>query len=882
MRDANDTRYHLLLGERDWTPPAGTPPPGTPPPIHLDADLEWDAQRQGVRLRDQVFLFTARTGDYRPRPGDRRGAGRDHHGHWYCIDPASTRIRVTAAQSGQTTDFWPRPELPRDDPPPGAFRPKDATDPRPAALWLDALTVTVDQRLVVAAHDDGPPASAWLLVFDLLDFGPPALLRWPDAVPLRAFDMAPLPGGGLWLLDAVNHRLWRLNRHLCVESCRPQPPAPAPDPPSFRDVVAPASPPAAAPVPAARASQAIKLDSDIDFVAVEALDDDHVLLLARALRERGQAEAPSTIHGFHRDDPAWLAWGSPVTLDLALVLPAGDPPRVAFDERIPVAHDIAVLPKGPGDPASRPRLFAASWAGNQAFQFTLHSTEDGFTLAADSAYIPMRAFTGQGLVVADGAVYYPSAGRWVPLREQHRARHSERGVLETPSFDGREPDCVWHRLMLDARLPHGCAIAVESRAARTLDALALQPWQAEPPLRRRDRGSELAWTCPGGDPREGTWELLFQHPRGRFLQLRLTLRGDGNATPTLRALRVWYPRFSYLERYLPAVYREDPTSASFLERFLANAEGTLTALEDRIAAAQVLFDPRTAPEDSLPWLLGWLGAADEVLPDAARRKLFLLHASRLYRARGTVPGLIMALRLALIPGLTETALLADSQLGGIRIREHFTARARAARTPDAPAPGARDAGRGEFTPTSPEAPPLPGDTADLGFEPTIGADPLDLTRWRAFLRRRHRTPLALQRAHGLPALVEFADLPLPTLPPSTPAAARDLSDFETVVLARARVAHRFSVLLPIDALALRSVAERVITLQKPAHTVFDVRFYDSLFRVGDVRLGLDTLLESGVRPFRPAITGASWIGESHLDADPTIPGLRPGERPILR
>lgn len=868
MRDANDTRYHLLLGERDWTGAT------------LDADLEWDDRRHGVRLRDQVFLFTARPGDYRPRPGDRRGAGRDHHGHWYCIDPTSTRIRVTSAPSGRTTDFWPRPELPRSDPPPGAFRPKDASDPRPAALSLDALTVTADHRLVVAAHEDGPPPRTWLLAFDLLDFGPPAFLRWPDAVPLRAFDMAPLPGGGLWLLDAVHHRLWRLNRHLCVESCRPQAPAPAPDPPIFRDD---APPPDAVPTPTLRATQAIKLDSDIDFVAVETLDDDHVLLLARSLQQRGQLEDPSTIHGFCRDDTAWIAWGAPATLDLASVLPAGAPPRVAFDERIPVAHDIAFLPRDPGDPTSRPHLYAASWAGNQAFRFILDPTPDGFTLNADSAYVPMRAFTGQGIVAVDNAIYYPSADRWIPLREQRRARHSERGVLETPPFDGREPDCVWHRLMLDARLPHGCSVAVESRAARTLEDLALQPWQDEPLLRRRDRGSELAWTCPGGDPREGTWELLFQHPRGRFLQLRLTLRGDGTASPTLRALRVWYPRFSYLERYLPAVYREDPTSASFVERFLANAEATFTALEDRIAAAQVLFDPRTTPEDYLPWLLGWLGASDEVLPDAARRKLFLAHASRLYRARGTVPGLIMALRLALVPGLTEAALLADPLRGGIRIREHFTSRPRAARPPDASTPAARDAPTpGEFTPASPEEPRLRGDAALRDLEPTIGADPLDLTRWRAFLRRRHRTPLALQRAHDLPERLEFADVPLPTVPPPTPDALRDLYDFETVVLARARVAHRFSVLLPLDALARRSVAERVIALQKPAHTVFDVRFYDSLFRVGEVNLGLDTLLESGARAFRPAITNASWIGESHLDADPTIPGLRPGERPLLR
>ena len=57
--------------------------------------------------------------------------------------------------------------------------------------------------------------------------------------------------------------------------------------------------------------------------------------------------------------------------------------------------------------------------------------------------------------------------------------------------------------------------------------------------------------------------------------------------PRLHALRIYYPRFSYLTRYLPGVYQEDAVSASFLDRFLANVEGTNTAIEDRIAGREV-------------------------------------------------------------------------------------------------------------------------------------------------------------------------------------------------------------------------------------------------------------------------------------------------------
>ena len=82
--------------------------------------------------------------------------------------------------------------------------------------------------------------------------------------------------------------------------------------------------------------------------------------------------------------------------------------------------------------------------------------------------------------------------------------------------------------------------------------------------------------------RTGTWEILFQNINGRYLQLELTIQGNGRSTPAIRALRAWYPRFSYLEQYMPTIYREDPLSAFFLERWLANFEGLYTNLEDKI------------------------------------------------------------------------------------------------------------------------------------------------------------------------------------------------------------------------------------------------------------------------------------------------------------
>src|SRR5262249_5991931 len=157
----------------------------------------------------------------------------------------------------------------------------------------------------------------------------------------------------------------------------------------------------------------------------------------------------------------------------------------------------------------------------------------------------------------------------------------------TRVFDGYEPLCVWHRLLLDGSLPSGTALQVWSRSADRIDQVDLAEWRPEPNPYQRSDGSELPFTTRPSSAGAGTFELLFQKARGRYLRLKLVITGNGRATPRLRALRVYYPRFSYLTHYLPAVYRADADSASFLDRFLANVEGINTATEDKVAAVQV-------------------------------------------------------------------------------------------------------------------------------------------------------------------------------------------------------------------------------------------------------------------------------------------------------
>jgi len=113
------------------------------------------------------------------------------------------------------------------------------------------------------------------------------------------------------------------------------------------------------------------------------------------------------------------------------------------------------------------------------------------------------------------------------------------------------------------------------------------------------------------------------------------------------------------------IYRPTATPADFLDRLLANTEGILTPIEDRIAAAHLLSDPATAPEPSLEWLGAWLGVAfDPILPEA-RRRVWLQGAAPLARWHGTRRGLELALDLATDGGVRS---------GEIVVLEHYRLR----------------------------------------------------------------------------------------------------------------------------------------------------------------------------------------------------------------
>jgi len=554
--------------------------------------------------------------------------------------------------------------------------------------------------------------------------------------------------------------------------------------------------------------------------------------------------------------------------------------------------------------------------------------------------------------------YYDFADIWVPLLEQPRHRYQEAATLLTPlgdallevqenapnqlptrhAFDGREPDCTWHRLMLDACIPDGTRVQVWSRAANDLSELAQAQWQPEPNPYKRFTGSELPFVKESTV--YGTWELLFQHAKGRFLQIKLQISGNGRSTPRLHAMRLYYPRFSYPDHYLPATYRDDDQSASFLERFLANIEGFYTNIEDKLTNIRILFLVASAPVEALEWLASWFGIALDPSWSEAKQRLFLKHAMDFFSYRGTIRGLRMALRLALEDCADETIFTdtTEDTLHQIRIVEKYLTRyasgvvygdptdlvglrtvTQAARwTPqqgravlvgryadyiqqasgqnkrvvDFPL-NVQDAWQ-QFSTSVLDPDTTPADAAlwqafiqsawqqfsqgVLGFVPSATPDnPYDQQvrqrRWQDFLAHRYHSLSTFNATYGLNAS-SFADIaPFTNLPPDG-ALLQDWYQFESVVLAMYGTAHRFSVLLPTvaaeqqDALEQRrALAQRIIDLEKPAHTVFDVKFFWAYFRISEARLGEDTLIDIGSRApqlLPPMVLGHNYLSESYL------------------
>jgi phage tail-like protein len=526
----------------------------------------------------------------------------------------------------------------------GAFPDEVAIGSAPAGKEPTDLVLGLDGVLYMALEGSGEVAIS------------DRRARWPDQVVaapagFRPWRLAAHPDGGVWALDRQQGKLARL--HGLPLRVRP---FEAFDPDVFRP-----------------------RDENRDPPRVDVLD------LALPAGETAVALAT---------DPdgrlALLSWSAP-----------GPLLRFLEDERRlsdPMRLDRVVHPYALGwVEDGRIAVLVAGWAEAAVYDVGTPAA----VLEPVGDFYPLVDHDGGALVHGpDLPVSYATASGPRPLLHASLPAFEQDGeVTAARVIDSFDAQTVWHRLYLEVALPPHTGIVVSLAAADTPDAALTDAdffphcfGDVAPP----SAGAEGATTAPAlaaaAGPR-GAWlreasEIPF-HPgflacerrpgqaglftalvqraglhgrrvralRGRYLFVRVALSGDRRSTPELAALRVYGSRFSYRDRYLPELYGEslfapeadgegDATPADFLDRFLAAFEGVLTSIEDRVRFSWLLTDPRSAPDEALPWLASFVGLSFDPVISVERRRLLLASAPELYRRRGTLGGIALAIDLA--------------------------------------------------------------------------------------------------------------------------------------------------------------------------------------------------------------------------------------------
>jgi phage tail-like protein len=355
-------------------------------------------------------------------------------------------------------------------------------------------------------------------------------------------------------------------------------------------------------------------------------------------------------------------------------------------------------------------------------------------------------------------------------------------------------------------------------SAALIAALTLAPFHRQPPLAAVSQPSELPFhrglASLAGMP-GALYEVLLQRSvgsnrrlTGAFLDLVAVATGDGRHSPCLRAIRVYSNRFSYQDQYLPTYFRQTKVSdetdvtataspPDFRERLMANFEGLLTPIEDRVAAAEYLLDPKAAPISTLPWLFSYFGRTlDPSWPEARSRRA-LANIGLQFRRRGTYRGVCLALDIA-----TDGAVAR----GEVVVLETFRLRRSEATVLGVPMNGRNSlTGYGVQNGNS-----IIGDTLTLSAERSS-----DLIALLAPSAARTSDPSAASQL-----LEEYADR------------------FQVTVLLQGPTAA-----------ALRPVVTSVLQAELPAQLSFDIAMTDQRFILGlSPLLSVDTFLDAPAAP----------------------------------
>src|SRR5438445_1513750 len=266
----------------------------------------------------------------------------------------------------------------------------------------------------------------------------------------------------------------------------------------------------------------------------------------------------------------------------------------------------------------------------------------------------------------DALVTLPGSGQVIHL-EGDRA-FATWGRYFSLGLDSHRRMCQWHRVVLRGNLPVGAAVTVHTATSEVT-------WEDSEVLSLPEDSWAGGQTWSGSAI--GDWDCMVMSPPARYLWLRLTVTGPASESPLLEAVKVYYPRISSADK-LPAVFRAGPDATDFVGRFMSVFDSIAHRIDHVLDDFGAYLEPGATPAspappspsggiasgtDFLTWLASWLGLVfDGTWSEATRRRL-LADAAWLYARRGTIPGLMRALRSVMgldgeaddvpIPGVLE-------------------------------------------------------------------------------------------------------------------------------------------------------------------------------------------------------------------------------------
>ncbi|MFD2114161.1 phage tail protein [Paenibacillus yanchengensis] len=225
---------------------------------------------------------------------------------------------------------------------------------------------------------------------------------------------------------------------------------------------------------------------------------------------------------------------------------------------------------------------------------------------------------------------------------------SRSGVWISYALDSGENETIWHRLTMEAHVPHDCQVNIRYYASDQREIWAgdkrvvLDEWLQDSSTTEAEKLAVLQpyWSKPLRDPQDA----LLRHATGRYLWIHLELLGSAHHTPTIQLMKVFFPRQSYMQ-YLPSIYEQTAGQDQFLERYLTLFQTMLEEVDDDIGGITRRLQVNQASGPSLRWLLQWLGIeSDDFWSDEQLRQL-LKEAPQLYALRGTKQALMRLIEI---------------------------------------------------------------------------------------------------------------------------------------------------------------------------------------------------------------------------------------------